>query len=323
MATTEEQYAIVYQGICAVASHCDGAITDDGVGFNGQDTKFGRRIASVPFDQWTQDVRQEAARIANRYQVQINTYTGIDVTTLQVVRDAKDSYTNTAARQTARGYEYRGKAKASRIVDVLNGELVVRWGRDPDFSELLSAVQALPGRRYLGGPQKNNRVFVSDEVDVFIETFDFNVTDAARAVLEAPREAPQAQPVHHEITLDSRGGKVVIDTNVTGPWNQEGFNAVRALPGRSYVSGNVNTADIHPDVLPFAARLGLNVHPDVVAVIENARAALEARKAADLLEEDRRTVLSHVSRQKDPGELPDVFVDMLAQVLPDAQRVIS
>src|SRR5215472_13118029 len=124
--TTEEQYELVYQGIVAVAARCDGAQTQDRVGFNGQDTHFGRRIASVPFDQWTEDVKAEAARIANTYQVQILSYTGIDVSDLQVVRDALGAGTNHIARDDARGYERRAKGAdkvALRRIDAVGDRL--------------------------------------------------------------------------------------------------------------------------------------------------------------------------------------------------------
>src|ERR1700676_42244 len=86
--TTKQQYKAVYAGICAVARRCDGALTQDGVGFNGQDTHFGRRIASVPFYGWTPEVKVEAARISLTYKVQIETYTVVDVGVLDVVREA-------------------------------------------------------------------------------------------------------------------------------------------------------------------------------------------------------------------------------------------
>ena len=85
----EDQYRTVYAGIAAVAAKCDGAVDDDGVGFNGQDTKFGRRIAAIPFDQWTDEIKVEAARISARYRRQIEQSLGLDITTqVDVIRAA-------------------------------------------------------------------------------------------------------------------------------------------------------------------------------------------------------------------------------------------
>ena len=319
MATTEEQYEIVYQGICAIAAHCDGAITPDGVGFNGQDTHFGRRIASVPFDQWTDDVKVEAARIALTYRVQIQGYTGQDMGELDVVRDAQEHGTNHLARDDARGYERRAKGAAQmaeRKIDVVGDKLGIFYAKkDPDFGALLETCKALPGRTF-DWDRKCNVVPVSPAIEDFILEWDFPLTDAAKALLVAgPVET-------FNITLAENGQKVVIDT----PYNPAVVEAVRSLPGRAWDGGRkINTADVSPDVVLFATRLGLSISPDAKAACTHAQEALDAAAADALVEEDRRTVMTYVSRQKDPGELPPVFVDMLAHILPAdiAEKVIS
>src|SRR5215831_8068279 len=125
-ATTDQQYELVYQGIVEVASRCDGAQSLDGVGFNGQDTKFGKRIAAVPFSEWTDDVKVEAARISLTYKQQILNYIGVDVATLDVVRQAAGLRTNHIARNQARQYERR-QANADKValrkIDAVEGAL--------------------------------------------------------------------------------------------------------------------------------------------------------------------------------------------------------
>lgn len=317
MATTEEQYELVYQGICAVASHCDGAQSSDGVGFNGQDTHFGRRIASVPFSEWTEDVKAEAARIALTYKVQIEGYTGVDMGTLDVVRDAQDNGTNHMARDDARGYERRAKGAAQmaeRKIDALGNQLSIHYAKkDPDFGALLDACKALPGRTF-DWDRKCNVVPVSDAVADFVLTWDFPLTEAAQQLLAA------GPPEFYNVTLADNGQKVIIDT----PYNASLVSRIQALPGRSYVGGSINHADVHPDVIGMVIEYGLKIHPDARAACEHAQDALDAAAADALVEEDRRVVMAHVSRQKDPGALPPVFVDMLAHVLPAeiAERVI-
>jgi hypothetical protein len=319
MATTD-QNELVYQGITAVAARCDGAQTPDGVGFNGQDTHFGRRIASVPFDQWTDDVKAEAARIANTYQGQILDYTGIDVSELDVVRDAQDRGTNHIARDDARMYERRAKGAdkvAERLIDAVGAELSIGYAKkDPDFGALLDACKALPGRHF-DWDRKANLVPVSDAVTDFILEWDFPVTEAAQALLAAG-----PAPTPDNVILAANGQKVIIDT----PYNAELVDAIRSLPGRSWDGAKkINTADVHPAVVKLVDRFHLSIHPDARAACENAQAALDAAEANALVEGDRRTVMAHVSRQKDPGDLPPVFIDMLAHVLPAdiAERVIS
>jgi hypothetical protein len=77
-------------------------------------------------------------------------------------------------------------------------------------------------------------------------------------------------------------------------------------------------------VLALVDRFALTIHPDARAACDNAQAALAAAHADALAAEDRKTVMAHVSRQKDPTTLPAVFIDMLAHVLPAdvAEKVI-
>jgi hypothetical protein len=309
MATTDTEYQQVYDGICAVAAHCDGARTEDGVGFNGQDTHFGRRIAAVPFAEWTEDVKAEAARIANTYQRQILGYTGIDVTTLGVVKDALGADTNHAARDTARGYERKAKGTdkiALRNIDVVDGDLGIFYDKkDPDFATLLDACKALPGRSF-DWNRKCNVVPPSEAVEDFILLWDFPITDAALALLQAPK------PEYFNVTLADNGQKVIIDT----PYDPSLVEAIKALPGRSYKGGSLNTADVHPALVAFVDRFGLKIHPDARAACDKAQEALEAKHAAGLVAQEVGTILAHVSGQKDPGALPPAFLEMLAAVLP-------
>src|SRR5215831_4937559 len=145
----DAQYAAVYHGMWEIASRCDGAQSKDFVGFDGTDTHYGRRVASVPFADWTQDVKEECARIIVKYRKQVLSYTGVDVTTLPVVQAQQDHGTNYAARNQARRYEKLAAALADRKVDVVNGKLGIFYGkRDPDFSLFLKVCQALPGRKF-------------------------------------------------------------------------------------------------------------------------------------------------------------------------------
>jgi len=308
--TPEEQRHLVYQVICAISAHCDGAQSLDMQGFNGVDTKFGKRIAAVSEDEWTPEVHDEAAHIVLKYREQGIRWTGIDVATLPSVLAAQDWGTNYAARDQARTYEKAAAAKANRKVDVIDGKLAVAWGRDPEFSELLAAVKEIPGRDW-DGYRKVNFVEASDELDTFIDTFDFTVTDAARAALEAPRKAPEKV---YEVTLE--GQRIRITSNVTGPWNAEGFQGVKLLPGRAYdPATKTNTVDVHPDVVRYAEKFGLSIHPDVFTAIGGVQQALQAQHAADLAKADMETVMGVVSRTGKPEDLPPVFIEMLRGVL--------
>jgi hypothetical protein len=152
-------------------------------------------------------------------------------------------------------------------------------------------------------------VNVSPEVAVFVEEYDFTLSPEAEALLAHPPAPPAPQP---NVWLE--GQRVIIES----PYNPQLVDAVRALPGRSWDGvRKVNTANVHPDVLPFAQRFNLVVHPDVVKAIEAARGALEAQHAADLAAADVATVMGVVSRTGAPEALPEVFIDLLRNALGD------
>jgi hypothetical protein len=186
---------------------------------------------------------------------------------------------------------------------------------DPDFSELLTVCKALPGRTF-DWDRKANVVPPSEAIEDFILTWDFPITDAAKALLQA------GPPEVWNVKLADNGQKVIIDT----PYNANLVERIKKLPGRSWnAAAKINTADVTGDVLLLAVEFGLKVHPDARAALNQAEQVMASAEAGALAEGDRKVVLAHVSRQKDPGALPEVFVDMLAQILPAdvAQKVIS
>lgn len=315
--TTEQEYELVYQGICAVAANCDGAIEQDGVGFNGPDTKFGRRIAAVPFSEWTEAVRAEAARIALTYQKQILAYTGLDVTGLGVVKHPREL--RYQARDDARSYERRARhadKAALRQVDALGGELALSFDRkDPDFDTLKDLCRNLLTRRF-DWDAKAWVTPVSEEVEDIVMSWDFNLTDAAQALLQAPRD----QVLVTHIDLANNGEMVVIDT----PYSPALVEAIKALPGRSYKGGSINHAAVHADVIKLADAYKLNMSPDARLACENAEAVILSKRANELAHEELRTLMAHVSRQADPTSLPPAFLQMLEAILPTdiAERVI-
>jgi len=319
MATNPDtEYRKVYSYIAEVAARCDGALTLDGMGFNGQDTKFGKRIASVPFEQWTDDVKQEAARICLTYKQQILNYTGEDCAQLDVVRAANGLHTNHQARQDAWGFERRSKnadKMALRKCDVVDGKLALSFHvKDPDFGDMKVACQKLPTRRF-DWDAKAWITPVCDEAEDILLTYDFNVSDAARKLLNAPR----ADTTAYHITLHEATGRLVIDAPRV---DSDAFYArvedARALPGREFNPpgfGKVDVVNAHPDVLRYAEKWHLTIHPDALLAIEKARRAMETQAAADLAEEDFRTLMVHVSRLRSPEQLPPAFLELLGQVV--------
>jgi hypothetical protein len=321
-ATPAEQHELVREAIVEVASRCDGAQSLDGKGFSGVDTKFGKRIAAVPFAQWTPEVQLEANKIILKYREQVLNWTDgrIDVGTLSVVKDAQDYGTNYKGRNDALGYEKRAKHLAARQIGVVRNAkgqrvLGIRWANgDPDFSTFLGLVKALPGRTW-NGATKTNEVPFTPQVAVFIDEWDFTVTESGQAFITDTLTADTVAPeVHYEITVDE-GSRLFIKTDKTAP-GKPGNSAVMALPGRAFDRVRYgNTVNVSPQVLIFARDHGITIHPDAVKLCEAAQAALGAQSPALLGQADLDTILNTVSRAASPEDLPAVFVAMLSDLL--------
>lgn len=304
----EEQYALVYAGICAVASNCDGAITEDGVGFNGQDTKFGKRIASVPFESWTDDVKLEAARIANTYQKQILSYLGVEIQLLPVVREAMGKDTNRQARDDARDFERR----AFHITVSDDGAaLEFRFKYNPSLSDELKRHSM--GARWLPDPVKAWSVPVTQHPGFVAWVRDpklkFRFSPEAVAVLDtiAAAPAPKAKPVESKPQ-----GYMISDEAVFQLAGIRNFNeakdAVKAAGARYEPSDKTWRVRVispkAPAVVAAARQAGLIVAKEVDV-------AVGAGQQAAGVKLDRGAVLVGASRCSRPGEVTPEFMALV------------
>lgn len=84
---TEGVNPIVF-AVRALARVCDGASTQDGMGFNGLDTKFGRSLAALPYDKWTVGRLIAAHKMLRKYRKQLAAH-GIDYDSIEVPEEPK------------------------------------------------------------------------------------------------------------------------------------------------------------------------------------------------------------------------------------------
>jgi SNF2 family DNA or RNA helicase len=99
----------IQNAVRALAARCDGAATQDGMGFNGRDTSFGKSLAAIPGDFWTLKQLQAAERMLKTYRNQLAGM-GFDLDGLRpadleyeyqsAYRDAKTEFHATAPKQT-------------------------------------------------------------------------------------------------------------------------------------------------------------------------------------------------------------------------------
>jgi len=307
----DEQYALVHAAIQEIAARCDGAREKDFQGFDGTDTKYGRRIASVSFETLTEDDRQEEARIILKYRNQALAYCGLDVSKLEVVLDAQGRGTNYTSRDNARAYER--KAKNAGLADkrsgtlLASGDVLLSWVKgDPDFGTLLEAVRALPDRRF-DGPSQGWVVKPSKALAEFVLAHDFPVsTEAAEAIKTAAE-----RKVYNVGLLKGSDGKRLW---IKAPYDANRVAEARSLPGRRW-TGEMDEVDATPAVLAFAEKWGLEVSPKAMAAINEA--GEEAADAADAAQVklDRAGLMSLASRAGNVTDLPDDFVALVTRAI--------
>jgi len=61
----------IQNAIRSLAARCDGAHAQDGMGFNGGDSNFGRSLAAIPGDNWTERQLAAAHKMLRTYRVQL------------------------------------------------------------------------------------------------------------------------------------------------------------------------------------------------------------------------------------------------------------
>ena len=61
----------IHNAVMFIADNCDGAESQDGVGFNGSDTKFGNRAAEMEPEEWSDAMCWEAYQMLAKYGTQL------------------------------------------------------------------------------------------------------------------------------------------------------------------------------------------------------------------------------------------------------------
>lgn len=165
---TETDKSTLRNAVRNLAAVCDGAVTEDGAGFNGGDSAWGHRLAAVPDESWlTRDYIEASERCA-KY-----------------------------ARQL--GFAIPKIAMSKRVVDFVDGGFLIAF---PYNSALVAAVRNVP-MRWFDGAVKAWRAPSSQKEAVltFAAANGFDVTDAAKNVI--PSAVAETVAVAKEV-IESR-----------------------------------------------------------------------------------------------------------------------
>lgn len=265
-------YSGLHRAVSALASNCDGAVTQDGVGFNGHDTKFGKRAAVIPVDAWTPELAAEVSRMLPTYRNQLLGY-GIDLDDIELanVPDNHDVYSaRDYARQTAR-------AKSNPITaQIKDGYICVTGNTYPKKDEIKAA-----GFRWTNMLPKSWDSRITHKSATFVIESDWieadqNVIDELMAFLATKDDNADARFEHIRV-MDILGeSHLILET----PNYEVPINVIRALPGREWKPDyKVNIIRPTIDLYTLAETYKLGISSEAKAMIESGRLLEEATKA--------------------------------------------
>lgn len=268
--------AALHHAISLLAANCDGAHDRDGVGFNSLDTKFGKRIAAIAPEHWTDEIAEDASAILPIYAKQLQRY-GVDVTELPLVEGAKRNH---VARDQARAAE-RKQTRAPYAV-VRGGEIKVF--RSFDIKDQLKSAGY-----HWDGFDKAWAAKLSQRSAAKVIELGVDLGDGAEDIKRAA-DAPAEQKAAGTVIYDRQADLIVINTE----YGVIPLDVIRALPGRKWdIVNKVNTCYPEPVVLEVTERYGLEISGLAREAIET-RAARVAESSA--VETDAETALSDVLR---------------------------
>jgi len=120
---------LIQQAVRYLASRCDGAVSEDGHGFNKMDAGFGKSLAER--ERWTKRQAQAALKMLGKYKAQLENG-GIDVGSLF---DGSEIT-----------YPHLQQVRQTNVVKKLDNETMeIRYKFDP---KILQLIKSLPGRRF-------------------------------------------------------------------------------------------------------------------------------------------------------------------------------
>lgn len=216
----DETKMALWEAVNAIAILCDGAETQDGVGFNGSDTKFGSRCASTLPLEWTDAMTSEAHKMLKKYSAQLEEY-GYFYDELPVPVEVFGADGRDDARQA--DYARRDKSR----IEFSNGVFHVYFKYS---AHLVSQMHKITGAYWDG----NNYRWVVDiqeasTLRAVAENNNFECSpEALELLMEHEAVVLEDAPKKRLITIE--GSSIVFDFD----YDADLVQAVKAITGRRW-----------------------------------------------------------------------------------------
>lgn len=208
----------IANAVRALASVCDGAVEEDGRGFNGTDASFGKRLAELPLNRWSAGNVSAAHRMLAKYRGQLAGF-GIDYAAIPAPPAIEEE-----TRRTFRLADVCG-------LDAEDGIFLMRFPYD---ATMVNACRRIPGRQW-HAKEKSNVFPVSSapQVAAFIAEYghDWELTPAARDILDGTKvpESGETPPIG---SVDLEGDDFAVFVYEYDP---KMVDELRGIRGRRWV----------------------------------------------------------------------------------------
>lgn len=260
----------IANAVAYVAARCDGAFARDGEGFDGMDTKAGKRLARIPAEDWTPAAVALGSFLVIKYVGQHG-----DEGLVEDVKAAGHTGENNEVVLAGRAFA----RQAVKAVDARESFSAVREGDTVTFSfkydaDLVAAVRDLPGRRW-NSNTKTWTAPATEEALALAADYGFD--------LGAP-VAPQPEKPAKRIEVEGANAAIYF------PYDPALVAAVKAeVNGRRW-DGQARrwTAPVTPSLAAFAAAHGFAVLGGTLpeAEVAEEREDMTARSSALAPESD-------------------------------------
>jgi len=275
----------LHEAVSAIASKCDGANSQDGVGFNGSDTKFGLRASLITPDMWTDDISWEVYTMLQTYKGQLEKY-GHPFETLPLPQKG-DFNGRDQARSLAKALEYI----VSRNIDFNGEQFVITFRYD---SSVVNAVRQIEGAKW-NPQQKEWKAPASSAPGVvsFAEQFEFSFSKPAEDQVKGVKPK-KVQKRKAKRRLYMEGSSLIFECGT----NEHLIFAIKQIRGRTWdskrklwiaPSTSMEQALDVAHVWDFEMDPSLVTKADEIVHKQHVRAAASEAQNADLVVEGLNT----------------------------------
>lgn len=262
----------LHAAINALAIRCDGAHELDGQGFDGTDTHFGKRIAAIPADLWSEGMILDAYTVARKYRSQLESY-GCPVDDIPVPPGWKPP---SDQRRQSKDEVRKVGGRATTKIEVANGLILVTGPYD---AERVSLSRKIPGRRWNG----RHDTFPLSSARAVVEMADklgCPIPDELRGIADQQDETPMPSTASRRVRVEGERLVLLFD------YDPDLVAQCRELPGASWDKlGRRWMCDPSVEAINWANRNQFEIDQDVVEqlteAVEARRSAIEESSAAD------------------------------------------